>query len=38
MNKIESPAESRKLRDKILADLTRSITKKDELKIGRAHV
>lgn len=31
MNKIESPAESRKLRDKILADLTRSIIKKDEL-------
>lgn len=31
MNKIESPAESRKLRDKILTDLTRSIIKKDEL-------
>jgi molybdopterin-containing oxidoreductase family membrane subunit len=31
MNKIESPAESRKLLDKIMTDLTRSITKKDEL-------
>ncbi len=31
MNKIESPAESRKLLNKILTDLTRSITKKDEL-------
>ncbi len=31
MNKIESPAESRKLLDKIMVDLTRSIVKKDEL-------
>ena len=31
MNKIESPAESRKLLDKITFDLTRSIVKKDEL-------
>ncbi len=31
MNKIESPAESRKMLDKIMTDLTRSITKKDEL-------
>jgi molybdopterin-containing oxidoreductase family membrane subunit len=31
MNKIESPAESRKLLDKIMIDLTRSIVKKDEL-------
>jgi molybdopterin-containing oxidoreductase family membrane subunit len=31
MNKIESPEESRKLLDKIVSDLTRSIVKKDEL-------
>ena len=31
MDKIESPAESRKLLDKITFDLTRSIVKKDEL-------
>ena len=31
MDKIESPAESRKLLDKITHDLTRSIVKKDEL-------
>jgi molybdopterin-containing oxidoreductase family membrane subunit len=31
MNKIESPEESRKLLDKIVSDLSRSITKKDEL-------
>jgi molybdopterin-containing oxidoreductase family membrane subunit len=31
MEKIESPAESRKLLDKITVDLTRSIIKKDEL-------
>ncbi len=31
MNKIESPEESRKVLDKIVSDLTRSITKKDEL-------
>ncbi len=31
MNKIESPEESRKLLDKIVIDLTRSIVKKDEL-------
>lgn len=31
MNKIESPEESRKALDKIIYDLTRSITKKDEL-------
>ena len=31
MNKIESPEESRKALDKIVSDLTRSITKKDEL-------
>ena len=31
MNKIESPEESRKALDKIISDLTRSITKKDEL-------
>ena len=31
MNKIESPAESRKLLDRITFDLTRSIVKKDEL-------
>ena len=31
MNKIESPEESRKLLDKIVFDLTRSIVKKDEL-------
>ena len=31
MNKIESPEESRKLLDRIVVDLTRSIVKKDEL-------
>jgi molybdopterin-containing oxidoreductase family membrane subunit len=31
MNKIESPEESRKLFDRIVVDLTRSIVKKDEL-------
>jgi len=31
MNKIESPEESRKLLDRIVKDLTRSIVKKDEL-------
>jgi len=31
MNKIESPEESRKLLDRIVSDLTRSIVKKDEL-------
>lgn len=31
MNKIESPEESRKLLDKIVSDLTRSIVKRDEL-------
>jgi molybdopterin-containing oxidoreductase family membrane subunit len=31
MEKIESPAESRKLLDKITFDLTRSIVQKDEL-------
>jgi len=31
MNKIESPEESRKLLDRIVTDLTRSIVKKDEL-------
>lgn len=31
MDKIESPDESRKLLDKIVSDLTRSITKRDEL-------
>ena len=31
MNKIESPEESRKLLDKIVFDLTRSVVKKDEL-------
>ena len=31
MNQVESPEQSRKSLDKIIADLTRSITKKDEL-------